>query len=268
LTSPVAAGVGVLAVLTGASAAAAGDWLPIFRTDEIAPISVSASDLVQLPDLTAYGDVKVLSEPRVRAMPDESAAEQVTGLSAPVVGALPQGVANGPAYRVGSRVRAVFTFSAAKAAQTAEDSGETLPPVPPGLDGASFRLVAGPGLAMVWTDARGIPALVVGRAVAPSASSSGVPFDTAADYLLSLPGLPDNLASQLRRISGDGTTLPLPLPDDLDTSSSSVNGAPATVFSSEDGTLVGVVWVDDGLVNLVAGSVSIDEALAVARGPQ
>jgi hypothetical protein len=270
-TSPVVAGVGVLALLVGGSAAAANDWLQIFRTEQITPISVTAADLVRLPDLSGYGDVTGVEGspgPRVRAVPDASAAERATGLAAPEVDVLPQGVTGDPQFRVGSRVRAVFTFSEEKAAATAAEAGESLPPPPPGLDGATFRLVAGPGLAMVWSDDRGLPALVVGRAVAPSVYSSGIAFDTASDYLLSLPGLPDNLASQLRSLSGDGTTLPLPLPAGVETESADVAGASATVFSSGDGTIAGVVWVDDGVVTVVAGTVSADEALSVARGMQ
>ena len=112
-----------------------------------------------------------------------------------------------------------------------------------------------------------MPALVVARAVAPTAYSSGIPFETARDYLLSLPGLPEDVASQLRGFSGDGTTLPLPVPDELVTSSATdVDGVPATVLTSRDGTMAGVVWVDDGVVTAVAGSLSADEVLSVARG--
>jgi hypothetical protein len=142
-----------------------------------------------------------------------------------------------------------------------------LPPPPPGFDGSQFRLVAGPGLAAVWSDARGLPAMVVARAVAPTASSSGIPFETARDYLLSLPGLPEDVASQLSSFSGDGTTLPLPVPAELMTSSAAdVDGVPATVLTSRDGAMAVVVWVDDGIVTAVAGSLSDDEVLSVARG--
>jgi hypothetical protein len=41
---------------------------------------------------------------------------------------------------------------------------------------------------------------------------------------------------------------------------------PATVLTSRDGLLAGVVWVDDGIVTAVAGSLSADEVLSVARG--
>jgi hypothetical protein len=111
-----------------------------------------------------------------------------------------------------------------------------------------------------------LPALVVARAVAPTAYSAGIPFETAVDYVLSLPGLPEAVASQLRSFSGDGRTLPLPVNAEYLTSSTAdVGGVPATVLTSRDGLLAGVVWVDDGVVTAVAGSMSTGEVLSVAR---
>jgi hypothetical protein len=267
LRSPVVAVVAVLALLTGASAAAAADWLQIFHTQQIAPVAVTRADLVALPDLSAYGDLEVTQDVDLRPVADAAAAEKATGLSMPQVSKLPRGVTGEPVYRIGDRVSATFTFSAEKAAQAAAAAGETLPPPPAGLDGSQFRLNAGPGLAAVWAESRGVPALIVARAVAPTGYSSGVPFETARDYLLSLPGLPKDLASQLRSFSGDGTTLPLPVPtDQLTSSAAEVGGMPATVLTSRDGLLAGVVWVNDGVVTAVAGSLSADEVLSVARG--
>jgi hypothetical protein len=267
LRSPVVAVLGVVALLTGATAAAATDWLQIFRTEQIAPVTAPGADLVQLPDLSAFGEVEVTEEIDIREVADAAAAEEATGLSVPWVSELPRGVTGEPRYQVGGRVSAVFTFSAEKAAQTAAAAGETLPPPPPDLDGSQFRLVAGPGLAAVWSEGRPVPALVVARAVAPTADSSGVPFETARDYLLSLPVLPENVASQLRSFSGDGTTLPLFVSvEELTSSTADVNGVPATVLTSRDGVMAAVVWVDDGIVTAVAGSLSADEVLSVARG--
>ncbi len=164
------------------------------------------------------------------------------------------------------RVSATFTFSADRAARAAAEAGQTLPPPPPGLDGSRFRLIAGPGLAGIWSQPAGVPALLVGRAVAPTAFSSGVPFATARDYLLSLPGLPDDVAAQLRTFNADGSTLPLPVPaDEVTTTSAKVNGAPATVLETRDRTLAAVVWVDNGKVTVVAGSLDQAEVLSVAR---
>jgi hypothetical protein len=267
LRSPVVAAVGVAALLAGAGAAAAADWLPIFRTERIAAVSISEADLVDLPDLSAYGDVDVLDEPDVHGVADATAAEQATGLTVHEVSELPRGVTGDRAFQVGSKLTVLFTFSADKAARAAARAGDELPAPPAGLDGSQFRLTAGPGVASVWSGSSGLPALVVARAVAPAGDSSGIPFETARDYLLSLPGMPEKVASQLRTLSADGSTLPLPLPADQVTSSTTeLHGVPATVFRSKDGTMAGVVWVDDGEVTAVAGTVSPDEVLSVARG--
>jgi hypothetical protein len=254
-------------VLAGAGAAAAADWLPIFRTERIAPVTLSEADLVALPDLSAYGDLEVRTEPHLRQVPDAAAAAEATGLAVPQVAELPRGVTGNPTFRAGNRAEAVFTFSAAKAARAAAAAGGTAAPAPDGLDGSRFRITAGPGLAEVWSEGRGLPALVVARAVAPAVSSSGVPFATARDYLLDLPGLPKNVADQLRALSGDGTTLPVPVPAGrMTTSRTDVGGVPATVLTTRDGTMAVVVWVDKGVVTAVGGSLDTDEVLSVARG--
>jgi len=266
LRRPVVAALAVALVLTGAGTAAANDWLQIFRTEKVAAVSITTADLIALPDLSAYGDLSVTGDPDVHEVPDASAAEAESGLDLPEVADLPRGVSGEPVFQVGGQVSATFTFSAERAAQAAADAGTTLPPPPPGLDGSSVRLDAGPGVAQVWSSSVGAPALVVGRAVAPSAFSSGVPFATVRDYLLSLPGLPEDVAAQLRTFTADGSTLPLPVPaDEVNTSSVQIDGAPATLLETRDRTLAAVVWVDDGAVTVVAGSLDVDEVLSIAR---
>ena len=254
----------------GRSSVPAGEatgWLQVFRTERFAPVEISRADLVALPDLSAYGSLELVSEPELREVAGAEAAEQATGLDVPEVDELPRGVLDDQEVRVSGEVSAVFTFSAARAAQTAAAAGEALPPPPAGMDGSQFRLEAGPGVATLWSEARGLPAMVVARAVAPTGFSSRVPFETARDYLLSLPGLPEDVAQQLRGFSGDGTTLPLPLPAQLvETSTAEVDGVEATVLTARDGFLSGVVWVEDGVVTAVAGSLTTDELLSVARG--
>ncbi|HEX2047144.1 MAG TPA: hypothetical protein VHF27_05235 [Acidimicrobiales bacterium] len=268
LRRPVVAGVAVAAVLVGAGTAAANDWLQIFRTERIAPVSLSTADLNALPDLRAYGEVVVTGDPDVHPVPDAATAVAESGLDVPEVTSLPRGVSGEPTYQVGDEVSLTFTFSAARAARAAAEAGEALPPPPAGVDGSRVRLVAGPGVAGIWSRPAGVPDLVVGRAVAPRAfSSSGVPFETLRDYLLSLPALPENVAAQLRTFNADGSTLPLPVPaDHVTTSSAQVDGVRATVLATRDRSLAAVVWVKDGLVTVVAGSLDADEVLSVARG--
>ena len=267
LRRPVVAGLAVAFALSGAGVAAATGWLQIFQTEQVAPARLGGDDLVALPDLRAYGDLEVSGDgDEMREVPDATSAEAATGLDVPEVADLPRGVRGQPAREVGGEVTATFTFSADRAAEAAAKTGDPLPPPPPGLDGSRVRLVAGPGAAQVWESSSGAPALVVGRAVAPKAFSSGVPFETVRDYLLSLPGLPEDVASQLRTFEADGSTLPVPVPaDEVTTSSAQVNGTSATVVATRDRSIAAVVWVEDGVVTAVAGALDADEVLSVAR---
>jgi hypothetical protein len=265
LRRPVIAIVTVAAVLGGASAAAANDWLPIFRTQEVAPLSLSAADLNALPDLGRYGYLSVASAPEMHEVADADAASAETGIDVPEVSTLPRGVSGTPVYQVGSEITATFTFSMTAAARAAADAGKPVPTPPAGLDGTQVRLVAGPGVAQVWSQSSGIPSLIVARAVAPTAYSTGVPFDVLRDYLLSMPGIPDNVATQLRALNADGSTLPIPVPEDrVTTSSTEVNGVPATVISARDRTMAAVVWVRDGVLTAVGGALDVDEVIEIA----
>jgi hypothetical protein len=266
LRRPVVAGLAAALVLGAAGTAAATGWLEIFRTEEIAPVSLSTADLAAVPDLDAYGNLAVTRGPDVHEVADAAAAAAETGLEVPQVADLPRGVSGEPVFQVGGKVSATFTFSADRAAQAAAEAGESLPPPPPGVDGSRVRLNAGPGVAQIWGSSSGAPALFVGRAVAPTAFSSGVAFETVRDYLLSLPGLPDDVAAQLRTFTADGSTLPLPVAAaEVTTSSAEVNGVPASVLATRDRTLAAVVWVDGDVVTVVAGSLDADEVLSIAR---
>jgi hypothetical protein len=263
---PAVAALSAVVLLTGAGVAAANDWLPIFRTEHVDPIEVTATELVQVPDLSAYGDLVITGDGDPQEVADAAAAHERTGLAVPQVSDLPQGVTGDPAYQTAGVVSGTFTFSAEKAAHAATAEGKVLPAPPPGLDGSALRLEAGPAVAAVWSQPTGVPTLVVARVVAPKVYSSGVPFETVRDYLLSLPGLPAGLADQLRDLSADAATLPLPVPAELvTTSTADVDGTEATVLASRDGLFAGVVWVRNGLMTGVAGSLSADELLSVAR---
>ena len=265
---------GAVLVIGGATAAAAGDWLQVFRTESVAPVSVplSMSDvtdvsaLADLSDLSAYGRWQYLSNPRLLPVPNASAAEQRTGLTIAPVPDLPTGVTGSPSYHVVEQQSAVFTFSSNKASQAVNRAGGTLPALPQALDGAVLRLRAGPAVVRLWQQGSGIPTLVIAEIGAPVAESSGVPLAVFRDTLLSLPGMPPALADQLRTVTSDGTTLPIPVPrDQFTTSATEVGGTPATLLQSKDGTLCGVVWVSDGVVRIVAGPLSSSEVVSVAN---
>ena len=267
LKAPVLAAAGALLVVGGATAAAANDWLPIFHTESITPVSVNVNDLTQLPDLSSFGKWDLKTDPSLVDVPDAAAAESQTGLTVSTPTDLPTGVDGNPHYQVMDKQVATFTFSQRKAAAAAQAAGQSLPPLPAGLDGAVLRLELGPAVVQTWTQQSGMPTLLVAQVVAPSASSNGVPLQTLRDALLSLPGLPADVAAELRAALGDGTTLPLPVPsDEYTTTSAEVSGSPATVITSRDQTIAGVLWLDGGVVTIVAGPLDAQEVLSVADG--
>jgi hypothetical protein len=242
-------------VLAGAGTAAASGWLET-ETTQAEPLVFDPSALVGLPDLSAYGELTVLREPQPRRVADRVAASAVTGLELPVVAARSHGIRSDPVYVVTDEARAVFTLS------TGRDGWATAQ-----LDGTRIQLAAGPAAAALWPGVTGMPALIVARAVAPTATSSGVPLETVCEYLIERSGLPDDLAQRLRSFAADGSALPLPVPGShVDTSLTEVGGVAATVLSTADGTLAAVVWLDDGVITIVAGSLGEDELLTIARG--
>jgi hypothetical protein len=253
LRRPAVATLATAIVLAGATTAAANEWVPILAAERATPVAISASELLTLPDLGDYGDLVVDRDADVHAVASAAAASAETGLDVPEVSELPRGVAGGPLYQVADEVSATFTLAPE-------------PAPPPELVGTSVRLTAGPGVAAIWSKRGGLPSLIVGRAVAPSAASSGAPFESIRDHLISLSGVPDELAAQLRSFDADGSTVPLPVVSDLiSTSSAHVGRVPATVLTTRDRTMAAVVWIDQGVVTFVAGSLDADEVLAVAR---
>jgi len=273
---PVAAAViAGLVVVGGGAAAAAEGWLQIFRTETVAPVSISAQDLMavgevgRLMALSAYGQLVQPTRPQLIDVRDAADAAARTGLSVPQVSVLPTGVEGNPRYQVLDRQVVQFTFSAAKAAQTAAALGATLPPMPAGLDGSQLQLLAGPGMVLIWTPRSGPPTLMVAKLTAPSVVSQGAPLPVVRDYLLSLPGIPADLAAQLRMMTGDGTTLPIPVPANLATASqvtlTGATAATATVVETKDHAAVAAIWATHGVVEAVAGPLSREEVLAVAH---
>src|SRR3954470_262698 len=177
LRRPAIAALAFGVVVAGAGVAAANDWLPMFHTEQVAPISVSNADLVSLPDLSAYGDVETTGGGDVHQVADAEAAAAFSGLDVPQVAQLPRGVTGDPVYQVGGEMSAVFTFSADKTAQAAAAAGQTLPPPPPGLDGSRVRLEARPRPAAGWTPAPAPASPRSGRSRPPRCppSSSAAP---------------------------------------------------------------------------------------------
>ena len=209
--------------------------------------------------------------PEVREVADADAAEARTGARRPAGGrpaARRDRRADLPGRRPGGR--AMFTFSAEKAAPRPRDSGETLPAA---ARRASTAAGSGwppaRGSPMVWSEARGMPG--AGRG-ARGRADRGVLGRAVRDR----PRLPAVAARRCRTTSRrscaasprDGTTLPLPVPAEEVDERRGRRRRGAGHRADHPGRHAWRAWCgcDDGVVTVVAGSLSADEVLSVARG--
>ncbi len=130
------------------SANAAG-WLSIFSPTQVAPVTLTASSLDGLPDLSAYGRMQTPDlQPQEVAGPQQAAAS--TGLQVLEPGSLPAGVPSPPRWEVVGRGSGTFTLDAATAAAAAAKAGRAAPVIPASLDGTSVTVEAGPAVLAVY----------------------------------------------------------------------------------------------------------------------
>jgi hypothetical protein len=231
-------------------------------------LDVDLLDVSGVPDLSAYGEIAL---PEGGIEPDEvsgaAEAESRTGIDVPQVAELPRGISGEPRYAVLDQTTVGFTFSAEKARAAAERAGRSLPPMPAGVDGTTLSFRVGPVVVGTWGGGTDLPKLGVVRMAAPVASTDGVSLPVLRDYLLDQPGIPADLAAQLRELPDDGSVLPVPVPADYATTEkTTVDGVEATAVTLKDGSGGGLVWIKDGQLTAVLGLLSSDELEDVARG--
>jgi hypothetical protein len=126
----------------------------------------------------------------------------------------------------------------------------------------------GPALLEVWglsasqAEAQ-MPTLVIAQTRVPTVDSTGATTAQLEAYLLSQPGVPPEIAAQIKAIQDPSTTLPIPIPKGLATSESvQVNGVTGLLIKAALGA--GVVWQKNGVIYAVGGQVTPDQALAIA----
>jgi hypothetical protein len=112
-----------------------------------------------------------------------------------------------------------------------------------------------------------LPQLIVGESAAPSATtSSNVTVAQMEQYLVSIPGMSEGLKAALNAIKDPSTTLPIPVPEGFATSSPvDINGTGGLALGDNTGLGSAVIWVKDGLVFAVAGTIQRTDAIDIAR---
>jgi hypothetical protein len=250
---------------------AAANLLTIFEPKQVTAVPVTSTDLQSLqglPDLSEYGTIRVTTQPVLQSVTDAQAAATASHLQIRQPSHLPASVTGPGAFAIVSQGSGSFTFSAAKAEAAAQRQGKALPPMPANIDGSTLYLTVGPAVVESFGVGAGqqLPSLLIAQARVPRVQSTGVSVRQLEDYLLSQPGISPTLAAQIRAIGDPSQTLPIPIPAGLATSHSvTVQGTQGLAVGDSSGLGSAVIWVKDGVVYAVGGTLTENQVLQVAN---
>jgi hypothetical protein len=257
-------------LVTGVAATGAAQSLfRVFEPQSVAGVQVSPSDFAGTGALLDYGPVKWLPEaPKLQQLTDPAAARAQSGLPVLMPASLPQGVSGPVSFGVVSHAAGSLTFDAERLKASAATKGVKVNPMPSSINGSTLVVNAGPALVEVWglsgnTSQAQAPTLVIAQTRVPTVDSTGASAVDLENYLLSQPGVPPDIAAQLRAIKDPTSTLPLPIPKGLATTEAvQVNGVSGLLIKAVIGA--GVVWVKNGVIYAVGGQLTPDQVLAIA----
>jgi hypothetical protein len=300
LSGATLAGAGV--VLAGVAAAASLSTT-VFAPTAVAPVPVSTSDLQpitalldagRLPDLRdvhqgsgskalAFGTVDWTSNGSAQQVGSVAAAEAATGLHTVLPAELPNGVGAPSELLVVPAVSATVHFDARAGSLAGSTLQATVGPAVlvnyggtissgseaggagTGQSSATSATSGSSGAASQALGAGSPTTLAVIIAAQPVATSSGASTSQLESFLLSQPGVPPDLAAQLRLLGDLAHTLPVPALPGIDTERTTVLGSPAVAMHDASNAVSGVIWQDrDGTLHAVAGLLDEQDVLGVA----
>jgi hypothetical protein len=270
LATPAVALLLAIALVTGVAVTGLGGQLVrVFQPHQFVAVQVSPSDFAGRNVLLDYGQVKWLpAPPALQQVADAATAKAQSGLPVLTPASLPNGVVGPVSYGVVSHATGSLTLDAARLRASAAKARVQLSPMPSTIDGSTLVVNGGPALLEVWglsasqSEAQ-MPTLVIAQTRVPTVDSTGATTAQLEAYLLSQPGVPPEIAAQIKAIQDPSTTLPIPIPKGLATSESvQVNGVTGLLIKAALGA--GVVWQKNGVIYAVGGQVTPDQALTIA----
>lgn len=288
---PVAASVLAFGLMGGLVATGVAEGVvQTFEPKQFTPVSVNTGSLNSLPDLSQFGSYKLGSQPSFQSSTSAEAALVGSGLTRVLVpSSLPGSVTGQPQYETFGTLQGSFTISKQKAAAYEQSKGKTLPDMPQGMDGSTISMTAGPGVLSVYgapslagADPSGaaatepsqpqrgsgsfqIPSLAIVQMTTPKVNSSGASIQDLESYLANLPGIPADLAAQIKAIGDPATTMPVPLPTGQGSHQVKIGNETGLFVGDSTGLGAGVIWQHSGILYAVVGTLSEGDVVAVAN---
>jgi hypothetical protein len=301
---PVAAGVvavGLAASITFTPLAATIEH--IFAPTQLTPttVSVTQSDVQGLRTFSRWGDAKTVQSPELQQADSARQAARASGLAEIHVAAaaLPGNLASAPvSYGTVSQGSEAVTFNGrapknlqgttltmqygpgevavygnlSKAISSASQGGAgdktgTPPEAGAGSQSQESGAASQQGLQQALSSIG--PVVGVAEMQVPKVTSNGASLQEIKDTLLAQPGLSDSVKNLIRQFNQPTGNLPIPIPTDMATAQPvSVTQhdvtSNATAIGDNTGLGAGVIWIKGGVVYVVAGTISVTQAVAIA----
>lgn len=276
----------VVAFTPEGSAAAAG-FLAQFRSQQVQAIEVtpqSQADIARV--LKSLGNLGTIQEPSIAqstnpavvARSEAAQSKTVTAAEAtqtvgftlltPDPSSLPAGVAKEPSVRVSPASQLKFTFDKKKAQAYYQSTGHPEVSLPDKFDGASLTVSIPSAALLTYGGGQGSRTeLVVAEANELVVDTQGnVSLPEMRDFLLTLPGLPPAIVSQLKQIQNWNDTLPIPVPvDQVNWQQVPINGSQGLLLNDNSGVGSAAVWHANGHLFGVAGTLKASDLQKVAN---
>jgi hypothetical protein len=276
----------------------AANLVKIFQPTQVTVVPVQPGDLQGLDAFSSWGTVNGTSQGQLQET--ETAAEAARASGLPVINVdastLPASLAKAPvSYGAVTQSSGTVTFNDNAPAKL---RGSTLTlvagPAEAAIYGNLGALAQGAshaqGAAGGSSDAAGAgdggtgatnsnrqsiqqalstigPLMAVAEMKAPQVTSSGASVAEIKSALLAQPGLSPTLRSAISSIDDPKGNLPIPIPSGyVNSHPVKVQGVNGTAFGDNTGLGSAVVWIKNGRVYAVAGTLTEDQVLAVASG--
>ena len=180
---------------------------------------------------------------------------------------LPQGASRTPTVRFSPASQTRLTFDRQKARTYFDSLNRKDVSLPDNLNGATLVVSLPPVVMLEYASSDGKPAVAIGQAREVQVGVEGnVTLDEVRGFLLSMPGLPDDLARQLRSIQDWRSTLPIPIPvDKISWQDTTVAGAPGYILNDNTGLGSAVIWQRNGQILGVAGPMKATDLRKLAE---
>jgi hypothetical protein len=260
--------IGSVAILVAGTAAAA-TFTTIFAPTHVAPLGVSQSDLRAISAFIGgdgaavggfstpagsrtlrFGTIRWTSAP-AQPVSSVTQAEAQAGFAVSLPTHLPAGVGGLQQITVQPRMSVTATFNSAAGS----------------LAGSSVTLTTDPAVFAGYGGANGndVPTLGVAAMPRPRALSTGSNLKQIEAFMLSQPGIPPQLAEEVRLLGDLKTTLPVPVPARAAVRSVQVGRWPGVLVADPSNTAAAVIWEDGGgMLHAVAGLLDSQQVLNVA----